>query len=124
MTCVTHEELTKERNIFLFFFILLATFSALFMGLKMGGIIEITEDVQGFAVIMTLLSKGVFIYLVYRFSRFLKLSIGLTILYCLLAPFSVLYLIPFIGLLLKVKSVRKNISVLSESVKPTSGNSG
>jgi hypothetical protein len=121
---MTHEELTKERNIFLGVFILVALFALLFRTLTGTGIIEISKELELFAGIMTLLSKAVFVYIVYRLSKFLKVSVALTILYCLLTIFSILYLIPFIGLLLKVKSVRKTISESSELVKPTSDSGG
>lgn len=90
---MTREELTKERNIFIGIFILVALFALLFRTLTVTGIIEFTKEVELFAEIMTLLSKVVFIYIVYRLSRFLKVSIGLTILYYVLAVFSVLYLL-------------------------------
>jgi len=57
------------------------------------------------------------IYAVYKLSKFLKVDTSLIVLYCLLAVFPVLYLVPFIGLLLKVKSVRKSISMSPELTK-------
>jgi hypothetical protein len=116
---VTHRELTRERNFFLGAFILVVLFALLFRTLTGTGIIEISEEIELFAGIMSLLSKGVFVYIVYRLSRFLKVSKGLTFLYCLSAIFSVLYLVPFIGLLLKVKSVRKSVSMSPELTKST-----
>jgi len=64
------------------------------------------------------------IYAVYKLSKFLKVDTSLIVLYCLLAMFPVLYLAPFVGLLLKVKSVRRTISVSSELGKRTSDNNG
>jgi len=45
-------------------------------------------------------TKLTFIYLVFRLSRTLRQSPWLTLLYCLLAPFSVFFLIPLVGLLM------------------------
>ena len=120
---MTHEKLRKERNIFIGFFILTFVLSAFFQHLRMQSILKIDENFQasdfhGYNVILTFL-KGVFIYLVYRLSRFLKISTGLTVLYCMLAPLSLLQFISFTFLLVKVKSMRKSINASSESVMPT-----
>ena len=110
---MTHEKLTKERNIFIVFFTLSFVLSALFSHLRMQSILTIDENFQasdfhGYIVILTFL-KLVFIYSVYRLSRFLKASKGLTVLYCVLAPVSLLQIIPFTLLLLKVKHTRLKI---------------
>lgn len=54
----------------------------------------------GLALYGTLISRVFFIYFVFRFSRALADPIWLTGLWCLLAPFSGLYVIPIIGLLI------------------------
>ena len=107
---MTHEKLTKERNIFIVFFILTFVLYALFNHLRMQSILKIDENFQasdfhGYTVILTFL-KLVFIYSVYRLSRFLKASKGLTVLYCVLAPVSLIQFIPFTLLLVKVKHTR------------------
>ena len=119
---MTHGKLTKERNIFIGIFILAFVLSVLFKHLRMQSILKIDENFQasdfhGYVVILTFL-KGIFIYFVYRLSRFLKVSSGLTVLYCMLAPISLLQIIPFALLLTKVKSTMVSISALSESIKP------
>ncbi len=110
---MTHEKLTKERNIFIVFFILAFVLSALFSHLRMQNILTIDENFQasdfhGYIVILTFL-KLVFIYSVYRLSQFLKISKGLIVLYCVLSPISLLQIIPFTLLLLKVKHTRLKI---------------
>ncbi len=120
---MTHEKLRKERNIFIGFFILAFVLAAFFQHLRMQSILKIDENFQasdfhGYIVILTFL-KGVFIYIVYRLSRLLKISTGLTVLYCMLAPLSLLQFISFTFLLVKVKSMRKSINASSESVMPT-----
>lgn len=107
---MTHEKLTKERNIFVVFFILAFVLTALFSHLRMQNILKIDENFQasdfhGYIVILTFL-KLVFIYSVYRLSRFLKVSKGLTVLYCMLSPVSLLQFIPFTFVLVKVKHTR------------------
>ena len=52
------------------------------------------------ASVGTFLAKVFFMYLVYRLSRALRQPLWLTVVYCILSPFAVLYLIPFIALLL------------------------
>ena len=114
---LTHGRLTKERNIFIVFFILAFILSALFNHLRMQSILKIDEtfqasDFHGYIVILTFL-RLVFIYFVYRLSRYLKISTGLTILYCMLAPLSMFQIILFMLLLAKVKSTRARISTTS-----------
>ncbi len=120
---MTEGKLIKERNIFIGFFILAFVLSAFFQHLRMQSILKIDENFQAsdfysYIVILTFL-KGVFIYIVYRLSRFLKISTGLTVLYCMLAPLSLLQFISFTFLLVKVKSMRKSIDASSESSMPT-----
>ncbi len=108
---MTDKELTKERNIFICFFILAFVLSVLFQHLRMNSILKIdenfqTHDFHGYTVILTFL-KCVFLYIVYRLSRFLKVSIGLTVLLCILAPLTLLQFIPFTILLVRVMSIRK-----------------
>ena len=125
---LTHEELTKERNIFIVFFILAFVLSALFNHLRMNSILKIDEhfqasDFHGYSVILTFL-KVVFIYFVYRLSRFLKVSTGLTVFYCMLALITLAQIIPFTLLLAKVKSTRVSINTPSESLKHDLNSSG
>ncbi len=120
---MTHEKLRKERNIFIGFFILAFILATFFQHLRMQDIQKIDENFQasdfyGYIVILRIF-QGVFIYIVYRLSRLLKISTGLTVLYCMLAPVSLLQFISFTLLLVKVKSIRKSINASSESVMPT-----
>ena len=101
---ITNEKLNEERKIFVggFALIILATFvlSKILIGVLP---IEYYPSIP-------LIAKAFFVYLVFRLSRFLNQPIWLTIIYCILAPFSLLYLIPFIGLLIEVKRTRKKIT--------------
>lgn len=104
---MTNETLTKERNFFLTGFFTLVAIGVVFRLLELSTSPDAVEGVQGLGAILTLVVKVVFIYLVFRLSRFLRQPVWLTILYCVLAPFSLLYLIPFIGLLIGVKNARR-----------------
>ncbi len=107
-TIITNEALTKERNIFLVGFIYIAVTSIIFrLFVVFGSPINDIDTVLKVALLLTFLAKGIFIYLTFRLSRFLKQPVWLTVLYCLLSPFSLLYLIPLIGLLVGVKNARK-----------------
>ncbi len=125
---MTHEELTKERNIFIVSFILAFVLYALFNHLRMNSILKIDEYVQasdfhGYTIIITFL-KAVFMYFVYRLSRFLEVSRGLTVVYCMLALITLLQILPFTLLLAKVKSTRVSIDTPSESLKHDLNSSG
>ena len=125
---MTHGKLTQERNIFIVFFVLALVCSAFFNHLRMQNILNIDENFQvsvfhGYTIILTFL-KGVIIYVVYRLSRFLKVSTGVTVVYCMLAPLSLVQVIPFIILLKKVKSTRIGISASSETITPDVNSSG
>lgn len=121
---MTDKELTKERNIYICFFIFAFVLSALFQHLRMTNILKIDENFQasdfhGYTIILSFL-KGVSMYLVYRLSRFLKVSKSLTVLFCILAALSLLQFIPFVLLLAKVKSIRKTFMVPPESFSSNS----
>ena len=60
-------------------------------------------------------AKSALAYLVFRLSRFLQQPVWLTLLYCLCAPFPILYLVPVIGLLVAVRTARKAIAPVSPS---------
>ncbi len=125
---LTQEKLTRERNIFLIFFIMAFVLTTFFNHLRMQSILEIDEnfrasDFHGYSVILPFL-KLVIIYFVYRLSRIVKLTAVKTLLYCILAPLSYFQIIPFILLLAKVKSVRTRIGVSSESIKSDENVSG
>lgn len=51
------------------------------------------------AILATIFAKIVFVTFVFRTSRALNQNFWLTLFYCALAPFSVLYIIPFISLI-------------------------
>lgn len=93
--------LTRERNIFVFGFI------ALIVIAQVGGWTLSNSGDRTAAAATGLLAKGAFVYLVFRLSRFLRQPLWLTLLYCALTPFSIMYLIPFVGLLLAVREARK-----------------
>lgn len=56
-----------------------------------------------------MICKTIYVYLVFRFARVLQLPWWLTVVYCVLAPFALLYVIPFIGLLIKAWRVRRTL---------------
>jgi hypothetical protein len=108
---VTDKEITKERNIFLISFFISIFINVIFQILVSSDAELASSQPNEIAKWGILITKGVFIYLVYRLSRFLKKPVWLIALYCILTPFAVLYLIPVIGLLLDVRKARKMISV-------------
>ena len=63
---------------------------------------------QVVAAAFTLAGKAMWIYFVWRLSRFLEQPVWLTVVYCLLTPFSVLYVIPFGGLALALRNAWKS----------------
>ena len=107
---MTDQALTKERNFFLVGFIVLAGVGVVFRLIALSTPPASLEVVQTLGVTLTLVAKAIFIYLVFRLSRFLRQNVWLTIVYCVLAPFTLLYLIPFIGLLVGVKNARRKVA--------------
>jgi|GEM_PF-1222814 len=101
--------LSKERNFFLLGFFTLVGVNLSFRLISVLAAAETQEDLLGLGVILTLFFKGIFIYLVFRLSRYLRQPLWLTILFCVLAPFSLLYLIPFVGVLIGVRNARRSL---------------
>lgn len=102
------QTLTKERNYFLtgcLALVLVGSVSRLL--LLQSTPPDAAQDVQNAGAGLTLLAKLVFVYLVFRLSRFLRQPVWLTIAYCVLTPFSLLYLIPFVGLLVGIRNARR-----------------
>lgn len=106
---MTNETLTKERNIFLVGFVVITVSSVAFRHIVGGLSINDLGSILNVAVFVTFFAKGIIIYLTFRLSRFLKHPIWLTLLYCLLAPLPLLYLIPLVGLLFSVRNTRKSL---------------
>ena len=112
---ITSQTLTKARNSFLAcFLILVVTGQSFRLFLEIAFYLGILEEGQEWLISVaaggTLGSKAVFIYLVFALSRFLGQPLWLTIFYCILTPFSVLYLIPFIGLLFGIRAKRRSLA--------------
>lgn len=107
---MTDEVLTRERNFFLAGFFTLAGIGVIFRLVALSTPPDAVEGVQGLGAVLTLVAKAVFVYLVFRLSRFLRQPVWLTIVYCVRTPFSLLYLIPFIGLLIGVKKARRALA--------------
>jgi hypothetical protein len=113
---MTEQSLTRERNYFLGGFFALAG-SAIVIRLW-------TTQATGYEIrqyadtllLAQLAAKALFVYLVFRLSRFLLHPAWLTAVYCILTPFSVLYLIPFIGLLIGVANARSRLCVQARPV--------
>ena len=61
-----------------------------------------------------LFSRIVLVYFAFRLSRSLSHPKWLTGIYCLLMPFSLLYLIPVVGLLIGTRNARKKVRVSRE----------
>jgi hypothetical protein len=100
---ITNEALTRERNIFLVGFVVRVVVA------QVGGwALDRAGETQNVAA-LAVAARVPLIYLVFRLSRFLDQPWWYTLLYCLLAPFSVLYLVPFIGLLVGVRSARRKV---------------
>jgi hypothetical protein len=109
---LTDENLTKERNFFLVSYISLVVTLVIY-GLVILFVFSSSpqfEDMRAGGLLAALLAKIYSVYLVARLSRFLREPLWLTVIYCILAPFSGLFWIPTIGLLLKVRKTRKLIS--------------
>jgi hypothetical protein len=96
---MNYEALLRERRLFLVGCAVLVAPAVAFRLFVVLGAID-PAATANFANVASLITKMVFIYLVFRLSRFLQLPVWLIIIYCVLAPFSVLYLIPFAGLLI------------------------
>ena len=65
---------------------------------------------EGISAFLYAASKFIFMFLVIRFSRILKQNLFVTIIYSLLALMSVLFVIPFLGLLISCSNKRKQIA--------------
>ena len=104
---MTDQALTRERNFFLAGFLALVGVGVVFRLAALSTPPDALQGVHDLGVVLSLVAKGVFVYLVFRLSRFLSHPVWLTIVYCVLTPFSLLYLIPFIGLLVGVKNARR-----------------
>ncbi len=105
---MTNGALTKERNFFLAGFFAMFGFGLLFRVLVAWLTPPNDETALALAGVLTLITKGGFVYLTFRLSRFLQHPVWLTIVYCVLVPFSLLYPIPFIALLVGVRRRRSH----------------
>ena len=115
---MTREKFNKERNIFIVVYMLAFLVSVYFNNLRMQNIFTIDENFQvndfhGYTVILAI-SSIVLIYITYRFSRFLQISRGLIIVYCIMAPLTIIQLVPFILLLKRAGTVSASMSGPSE----------
>jgi hypothetical protein len=104
---LTNQALTREQNFFLAGFFALVGIGVGFRLAASSTPPDALEGVQNLGAVLSFVAKGVFVYLVFRLSRFLRQPVWLTIVYCVLTPFSLLYLIPFIGLLMGVRNARR-----------------
>jgi hypothetical protein len=105
---MTHEELSRQRNVFIFGFLgSIGVGWVLVQGL--GWLSPDSESVRTVAAFLALCVKAFFVFLTYHLSRFLGNSTVATVVYCVLAPFAVLYLVPFIGLLVQVGRARTKL---------------
>ena len=110
MQNLSNETLTKERNFFLTGFLILVLIGVFFRLNSLSVSPDALETYQGIGAIGTLGAKAILVYLVFRLSRFLRQPVWLTVLYCILAPFPLLYLIPLVGLLIGVKNTRRELA--------------
>ena len=118
---MTDTQLTRERNLFLGGFALLIVMGIALRTMVMQASESATDDAPGsvFAGATVVVAKIALAYLVFRLSRFLQQPVWLTLLYCLSAPFPILYLVPVIGLLVAVRTARKAIVPVSPSPSQT-----
>ena len=108
---MTGTSLTRERNIFLGGLLGLAALTFIFNITVLSGVsVADPATLDGVAVAGTLISKAAAVYFVFRLSRFLRQRVWLTVVYCILTPFSIVYLIPFIGLLVGVGRARRDLA--------------
>lgn len=121
---MTNEALTKERNFFLIGFFVLLGIGIVFRLLPLAAPPGSLQEIRTLGMILTLFAKGFFIYLVFRLSRFLSHPVWLTVIYCVLTPFSLLYLIPFVGVLIGVKNARKALASGRPNIPPTTTQKG
>lgn len=116
-TPISQDGLTRERNIFLGGFgalIGLNLLLQLVFGFSIGLLLGV-ESGLAFNAVVVLVAKATSVYFVFRLSRYLGQPVWLTILYCVLMPFSILYLIPLIGLLVEVRRARNRLGAASKS---------
>jgi hypothetical protein len=113
---MTNEGLTKERNFFLIGFFILVAINLLLRLLTLAAPPQTMEKIVSIGMILTVFAKGFFVYLVFRLSRFLRHPVWLTVIYCIVTPFSLLYLIPFVGVLIGIKNVRKALASDTPSI--------
>jgi hypothetical protein len=111
---LTGESLTRERNIFLVGTIGLAVCTFAWSYTVLGGYRQAdvgTLDVL--AVLGIIVLEAGAAYFVFRLSRFLSQPVWLTVVYCfcILMFFTIVYLIPFVGLLVAVGRARSEISI-------------
>lgn len=100
---ITADSVRKERRIFIGGII-----GTLLVGLSVGMVLIwlLPGNEQAISGNLYLAGKLAWIYFVFRLSRFLQQPVWLTIIYCVLTPFSVLYLIPLVGLLVSLRKAR------------------
>jgi hypothetical protein len=105
---VTHEELSRQRNVFIFGFLgSIAVGWGAMLGL--GWLSVDPESIRPVAGFLTLCLKAFFVFLTYHLSRFLGNSTVATVVYCVLAPLPLFYLVPFIGLLVQLGRARARL---------------
>jgi hypothetical protein len=103
---LTDQALRKERVSFLVGFFAIVGIGVVFELVAMATPPDLLEGVQSLGAVLSLVARAVFVYLVFRLSRFLRQPVWLTVVYCVLAPFSLLYLVPFVGLLVALRNAR------------------
>jgi hypothetical protein len=103
-----NQQLSDERNLFIAGLVIVVLISWLIRGAVAVSAAS-GEQEQNFAAGATLVGKACMIYFVYRLSTFLKNPSWVTLVYCVLTPFALLYLWPISALLWGVRKARKNI---------------
>ncbi len=118
---MTDDSLTRERNYFLGGFIALLGCTVLIRLWAQQATVREIREYADTLLLVQLLAKGLFVYLVFRLSRFLNHPAWLTVLCCILAPFSVIYLFSFVGLLIGVYNARSRLRsarIFGEEARP------
>ena len=110
---LTAESLTRERNYFLVgFFALVASAIVIRLWVMQASDHETRQHADAL-LLAEVATKGLFLYLPFRLSRFLRHPAWLTFIYCVLMLLTLLYLIPLVGLLIGVRNARARLGLES-----------
>jgi hypothetical protein len=113
----------RERKVFIVFSSILLSISVLIRLTIPSDPLDIPDTTLGFLSVMSVAGKLVYTVLVFRLSRALQQSFLLTTIYCIMAPFALVYLVPFVALLIG-SSRRGSSQTRSNNAKAVSTDTG